>query len=144
MDVLKKRLALFCAILLLLVALASCGTKTEKPKSTESNSCRLKVADDAVDIMVEEKGETLAVDIVRGEQPTAQIVLTADRILIRGCSSIEYVIGAPDRPVKIGADGLKFVRNGFAYMVGIDGTILPTATGCKIQQVNNCISFCMN
>ena len=36
MDVLKKRLALFCAILLLLVALASCGTKTEKPKSTET------------------------------------------------------------------------------------------------------------
>ena len=36
MDVLKKRLALFCAILLLLVPLASCGTKTEKPKSTET------------------------------------------------------------------------------------------------------------
>lgn len=36
MDVLKKRLALFCAILLLLVALASCGTKTEKPKNTET------------------------------------------------------------------------------------------------------------
>lgn len=36
MDVQKKRLALFCAILLLLVALTSCGTKTEKPKSTET------------------------------------------------------------------------------------------------------------
>ena len=112
--------------------------------STESNSCRLKVADDAVDIMVEEKGETLAVDIVRGEHPTAQIVLTADRILIRGCSSIEYDIGAPDRPVKIGADGLKFVRNGFAYMVGSNGIVLPTSTGCKIEPINNCISFCMN
>ena len=112
--------------------------------STESNSCRLKVADDAVDIMVEEKGETLAVDIVRGEHPTAQIVLTADRILIRGCSSIEYDLGAPDRPVKIGADGLKFVRNGFAYMVGINGIVLPTSTGCKIEPINNCISFCMH
>ena len=106
---------------------------------TESNPCRLKVADDAVDIMVEEKGETLAVDIVRGEHPTA-----ADRILIRGCSSIEYLIGAPDRPVKIEADGLKFVRNGFAYMVGINGIVLPTSTGCKIEPINNCISFCMN
>ena len=38
MDVLKKRLALFCAILLLLVALTSCGTKTEKPESTETTT----------------------------------------------------------------------------------------------------------
>lgn len=112
--------------------------------STDGFPCRLKIADDVADISVEEQGETLVVNIVRGKQPTARIVLTANRILIQGCSSIEYSIGSPDRAVEIGADGINFVRNGFAYMVGIDGTILPTATGCKIQQINNCISFCMN